>query len=76
MNSGTIIRKGKLLNKVIFIAVAAVVLIAGIITAVSSVKFSNKVNSAIEEELMVACVHFSGEMNNVWRRSAKRRSLR
>ena len=63
---GTIVRKGKLLNKVIYIAIGAVVVISAILTILSSIRFSNKMNEMVEEELKISCEHLASEMNSVW----------
>ena len=65
MDQGTV-RKGKLLNKVIFIAIGAVVVISAILTILASVRFSNKMDEMVEEELKIACQHLASEMNSVW----------
>lgn len=59
-------RKGKLLNKVIFIAIGAVILISAILTAISSVRFTNKMNDMVSEELMIACEQLKSQMNSTW----------
>ena len=65
-NGSTVTRNGKLLNKVIFIAIGTVALLAAILTIISSVRFSNAYNEMFEEELKVAVVHLESEMASVW----------
>lgn len=59
-------RNGKLLNKVIFIAIGAAVLISAILTAISSVSFSDKLNEMVSEELMIGCEQLKSQMNSTW----------
>ena len=58
--------KGKLISKVIYIAVAAVVLVATVLTIFSAIKTTNAYHDTVEEMLKVACEQLESEMTNVW----------
>ena len=61
-----ITRNGKLLSKVIFIAVGVIVVLSAVLTIVGSVSFSNKMNDMVSEELMIACEQLKSQMNSTW----------
>ena len=61
-----VLRKGKLLNKVIYVALATVVLTAAILTITASLRFKSKVNDLAKEMLMVAGEHLKSEMESTW----------
>ena len=65
-NAKDVIRKGKLLNKVIYVAMATVVITAAILTTVASLRFKNEVNELAKEMLMVAGEHLKSEMESTW----------
>ncbi len=57
---------GKLVQKLIFAAVAAIVGIATALTVISGVEIMNTYNEMVKEELRVAAEHLESEMSNVW----------
>ncbi|WP_408070604.1 methyl-accepting chemotaxis protein [Butyrivibrio sp. JL13D10] len=60
------IRKGKLIQNLILISIAAIIGIAVILTIISSVEITNTYNDMIEEELKIGAEHLQSEMNSVW----------
>jgi methyl-accepting chemotaxis protein len=60
------VRNGKLVQKLIFAAVAAIVGIATVLTIISGFEITNTYNTLVEEELMVAVNHLASEMDSVW----------
>lgn len=60
------IRNKKVIQKVIFIAVAAVVLIAGVLTTFSAIKVTNAYHETVQEMLSVACTQLESEMTSMW----------
>ncbi len=61
-----VLRKGKLLNRVIYVAMATVVIMAAILTTASSLRFKTEVNELAKEMLMVAGEHLKSEMESTW----------
>ena len=59
-------RKGKLLSRVIFIAMGAVVLISAGLTLASGIRFSNMYNEMIREVLRTSSIQLNSEMGYVW----------
>lgn len=59
-------RKGKLVQKLIFAAVAAIVGIAAVLTIISGVEISNTYTTMVNEEMKLAVEQLASEMNNVW----------
>lgn len=57
---------GKLVQKLIFAAVAAIIFVATVLTIIGGVEITNTYNDMVEEELRVAAVHIDSEMSNVW----------
>ena len=59
-------RKGKLIQKLIFAAVLAIIFIAAFLTIMSGIEINNTYNKMVEEELKVAVEQLASEMNKVW----------
>ncbi|WP_029230825.1 methyl-accepting chemotaxis protein [Butyrivibrio sp. VCB2006] len=62
----TRVRNGKLIQKLIFAAVAAIVAVATALTVLSGVEISKTYKNLVTEELLVAVEQLDSEMNNVW----------
>ena len=60
------VRKGKLIQNLILISIAAIVGMAIILTAISSYELTHTYNSMIEEELKVGAEHLKSEYASVW----------
>ncbi len=60
------VRNGKLVQKLIFAAIAAIVGIAVVLTVISGIEINKTYNSMVEEELRVAVEQLNNEMSNVW----------
>jgi methyl-accepting chemotaxis protein len=60
------VRKGKLIQRLIFAAIAAIIAISAILTILSIVELKKTYNNMVEEELKVAAEHLQSEMNSVW----------
>ena len=60
------VRNGKLVQKLIFAAVAAIVGIATVLTIISGFEINNTYNTLVEEELKASVYHLASEMDNVW----------
>ncbi|RKM56004.1 methyl-accepting chemotaxis protein [Butyrivibrio sp. CB08] len=60
------VRNGKVVQKLIFAAVAAIVGIATVLTIISAVQISNTYNDMVEEELNVAVTQLASEMTTMW----------
>ena len=59
-------RKGKLVQKLIIAAVAAIVGIATVLTILSGYEINKTYNDMVQEELNVAVEQLGSEMSNVW----------
>ncbi|MBQ7614400.1 MAG: methyl-accepting chemotaxis protein [Butyrivibrio sp.] len=59
-------RKGKLVQKLIIAAVAAIIFVAIMLTVISGVEISKTYNNMVQEELKVAVEQLGSEMSNVW----------
>lgn len=62
----TRVRNGKLVQKLIFAAVAAIVVVATVLTIMGGIKISDTYMQMVQEELSVAAAQIDDEMNNVW----------
>ena len=62
----TRVRKGKLIQKLIFAAVAAIIGIATALTIISAVEINNTYKDMVQEELKLAVEQLNSEMTNVW----------
>jgi methyl-accepting chemotaxis protein len=62
----TRVRNGKLVQKLIFAAVAAIVGVATVLTVMGGIKISDTYMKMVQEELSVAAAQLDSEMNNVW----------
>ena len=60
------VRNGKLVQKLIIAAVAAIVGIAIALTIMSAVEINKTYNSMVQEELKIAVEQLKSEMDNVW----------
>ncbi|WP_051197406.1 methyl-accepting chemotaxis protein [Butyrivibrio sp. MB2005] len=60
------IRKGKLIQKLILVAIAAIIAISAILTIISIVELKKTYDTMVEEELKVAAEHLQSEMDSVW----------
>ncbi|WP_026660721.1 methyl-accepting chemotaxis protein [Butyrivibrio sp. AC2005] len=60
------VRKGKLIQNLILISIAAIIGMAIILTAISSYEITSTYNSMIQEELKVGAEHLKSECDNVW----------
>lgn len=63
---GDKVRKGKLVQKLIYAAVAAIVGIATLLTIISGVEINKTYNDMVEEELKLAVTQLESEMTYVW----------
>ncbi|WP_044915305.1 methyl-accepting chemotaxis protein [Butyrivibrio sp. WCE2006] len=59
-------KNGKLVLKLIIIAISAIIGISVVLTTISAVEITNTYNNMIQEELKVAAEHLQSEMNSVW----------
>ncbi len=59
-------KNGKLIQKLIFIAIAAILGISVLLTIISSININNVYDEMVEEELKIGAEHLQSEMNNVW----------
>ncbi len=59
-------RKGKLVQKLIIAAVAAIIFVAIMLTVISGVEIRKTYNNMVQEELKVAVEQLGSEMGNVW----------
>ena len=57
---------GKLVQKLIFAAVAAIIGIAVVLTVISGINITNTYNDMVREELRVAAEQLQSEMTYVW----------
>ena len=62
----TKVRNGKLIQKLIIIAISAIIGISIILTGISSFEITNIYNEMVEEELKVGAEHLQSELNSVW----------
>ncbi len=62
----TRVRNGKLVQKLIIAAVAAIIVVATILTVISGIKISSTYKDMLQEELLLAVEQLESEMNNVW----------
>ena len=62
----TRVRNGKLIQKLIFAAVAAIVVVAIALTVMSAIRISDTYTTLVTEELLVAVEQLDSEMNSVW----------
>ncbi|MCR5155118.1 MAG: cache domain-containing protein [Butyrivibrio sp.] len=60
------VRNGKLVQKLIFAAVAAIVGIATVLTIISGYEINKTYKSMVQEELRAAVNQLNSEMSNVW----------
>ena len=60
------VRNGKLINKIIYIAVGAIVLVGAFLTIFSVIKIGDAYATSMEEELKVACEELDSEMTMVY----------
>ncbi len=60
------VRNGKLVQKLIIAAVAAILGISVVLTVISSVNITNVYNEMVEEELKIGAEHLQSELNSVW----------
>lgn len=58
--------KGKLIQKLIFAAVAAIVVVATALTILGGIEVDKTYKNMVQEELKVAVSQLDSEMNNVW----------
>ncbi len=59
-------RKGKLVQKLIIAAVAAIVGVSVVLTILSARSINNTYDSMVQEELLLAVEQLNSEMSNVW----------
>ena len=59
-------RKGKLIQKLIFAAVAAIVVVATALTILGGIEVNETYKNMVQEELKVAVTQLDSEMSNVW----------
>ncbi len=59
-------RNGKLVQKLIFAAIAAIIGISAVLTIMSIVTLTNTYNDMVEEELQIAAQQLQSEMKAVW----------
>ena len=59
-------RKGQLITKVIFIALAAMMVISAILVILSAIEIRNVYDNLVSETLKTACEHLESEMSNVY----------
>ncbi len=60
------VRNGKLIQKLIFAAVAAIVVVATALTIISGVEINDTYKDMVQEELKLAVEQLNSEMSNVW----------
>ncbi|WP_022778744.1 methyl-accepting chemotaxis protein [Butyrivibrio sp. AE3009] len=60
------VRKGKLVQKLIFAAVAAIIVVAIALTVISGIEIDKTYTNMVNEELKVAVTQLNSEMSNVW----------
>ncbi len=60
------VRNGKLVMKLIFAAVIAIIFVAATLTIISGIEINNTYKSMVKEELKVAAEQLESEMTNVW----------
>ncbi|WP_026493316.1 MULTISPECIES: methyl-accepting chemotaxis protein [unclassified Butyrivibrio] len=60
------VRKGKLIQNLILVAIGAIIGISALLTIISSIEITNTYNDMIEEELKIGAEHLQSEMNSVW----------
>ena len=60
------VRNGKLVQKLIFAAVAAIIFVATVLTVISGIQINNTYHDMVEEELKTAVEQLNSEMSNVW----------
>ena len=59
-------KNGKLIQKLIFAAVAAIIGIAAVLTVISGIEINKVYNDMVQEELKVAVEQLASEMSSVW----------
>ena len=59
-------RKGKLVQKLIIAAVAAIVGVSIVLVIISSLSINNTYDEMVQEELLLAVEQLNSEMSNVW----------
>ncbi|MBQ3795219.1 MAG: cache domain-containing protein [Butyrivibrio sp.] len=60
------VRNGKLIQKLIIAAVAAIIAVATALTIISGVEISKTYKNMVQEELKLAVEQLNSEMSNVW----------
>ena len=60
------VRNGKLIQKRIIAAVAAVIAVATMLTVLSGIEINNTYTNMVKEELLLAVTQLESEMTNVW----------
>ena len=60
------VRNGKLIQKLIIAAVAAIIFIAVVLTAISGYEINKTYQEMVNEELLLAVEQLNSEMTNVW----------
>ncbi len=60
------VRNGKLVQKLIIAAVAAIIFVAVVLTAISGYEINKTYQSMVQEELLLAVEQLNSEMSNVW----------
>ncbi len=60
------VRKGKLIQKLIIAAVAAIVVVATALSILSGIEINKTYANMVQEELKIAVEQLDSEMNNVW----------
>ncbi len=60
------VRNGKLIQKLIIAAVAAIVVVATLLTILSGIEINKTYKNMVQEELKLAVEQLNSEMNNVW----------
>ena len=60
------VRNGKLVLKLIFAAIAAIIGISIVLTIISSFNINNVYDEMVEEELKIGAEHLQSELNSVW----------
>ena len=60
------VRNGKLVLKLIFAAIAAIIGISVVLTIISSFNINNVYDEMVEEELKIGAEHLQSELNSVW----------
>ena len=59
-------KNGKLVQKLIFAAIAAILGISVVLTIISSTNINNVYDEMVEEELKIGAEHLQSELNSVW----------